>query len=331
MFVLSIKFAGADSIFQARRARQLGKELNRFRYTVEHHLKHSPRLRAVFVVPLWFARKIREWRSARLLQHYSKVVKGGDVIIGPTNFPGKFKVSATSDLATRVIQEGVFEPELTLLLDRFSNIAGDIANIGANIGLYSVFFAKRFPNIRKVFAIEPNPEAIALLQWNVASNDVGSCVEILQTCIGEKSGQVEFAYIPGKSEYSSIGHITHRAVDGLDQQHTTVDVQPLSEALTAQNSNLSLIFIDAEGAEFLILKGAEEVIRRESPLLIFECEDELLQSFDHSSQMVDSYIAGLGYEVRDATAPGQRPIHPFAGVIVAVPTGRQDLLDILAG
>ena len=66
-----------------------------------------------------------------------------------------------------------------------------------------------------------------------------------------------------------------------------------------------------------------------SPLLIFECEDDLLKSFNHSSKMLESYIAALGYEVRDASAPGRRPIHPFSGVIIAVPTKRKDWLDIL--
>ena len=44
-----------------------------------------------------------------MMRYYNQVVFGGHLILGPTNFPGKFKVDATSDLAKRVIKDGAFE------------------------------------------------------------------------------------------------------------------------------------------------------------------------------------------------------------------------------
>ena len=142
--------------------------MNLIRYHLQHYAINSQLLRLFLFIPLWIAKKLRNRREKRLLRYYDQVVYGGNLIIDPSNFPGKFKVSATSDLAKRVIRDSTFEPELTALLARFSDIGGVVVNIGANIGFYSVFFAKQFPNIRKVVAIEPNPEAVDLLKWNIA-------------------------------------------------------------------------------------------------------------------------------------------------------------------
>jgi len=262
---------------------------------------------------------------------YDQVVRGGHLIIGPTNFPGEFKVDATSDLAKRVLRDGTFEPELTALLSLFTDTRGDVVNIGANVGFYAIFFARCFAKARRVVAIEPNPEAFELLQWNINTNGVSDRVECVRACIGEVPGQAEFAFVPGKSEYSSIGRITHAGARGLVQQHVTVDVLPLTSVASGRALEPEIIFIDTEGAELLVLRGAKDLVMKFRPLLIFECEDELLRKFDHSSKMLHSYVDGLGYEVRNALAPKLGLVHPFVGVAVGIPKDRRELLSIVQG
>jgi len=262
------------------------------------------------------------------MQHYNHTVVGGHLIVAPINFPGRFKVDATSDLAKRVISTGSFEPEITELLKHFSNVCGDVVNIGANIGFYTIFFASQYSNARKVIAIEPNPEALSLLQWNIEANQQSSRVDTIQVGIGDVAGTMELAFVPGKSEYSSLRKIVHQAVEGLIQQKVLVDVMPLGQAVGNSNFDPSLIFIDTEGAELLVLKGAKSVLEEFSPLLIFECEDVLLQKFGHSSEMLEAYVRSLGYEVRDASEPCLKLLHPFTGVAVAIPKNSKDWLDI---
>ena len=142
-------------------------------------------------IPMWVRRKLNRVRWLTRMKYYEKVVESGQLVIAPENFPGRFIVSATSDLAKRVITFGSFEPELTSLLDHFSDIDGDIVNIGANVGFYSVFFARTFPNAHKVIAIEPNPEAFEMLKANIALNGFGGLIEPLQVCVGEGTGQID--------------------------------------------------------------------------------------------------------------------------------------------
>jgi Methyltransferase FkbM domain len=57
---------------------------------------------------------------------------------------------------------------------------------------------------------------------------------------------------------------------------------------------VSLLKIDVEGAELEIFKGAERILREQSPLLVFECEDRHLEA--GSVQDVFSYLKSLGYK-----------------------------------
>lgn len=262
------------------------------------------------------------------MRHYEDVVESGQLVIAPKNFPGRFNVSARSDLAKRVITFGDFEPELTSLLEHFSDMHGYVVNIGANVGFYTVYFAKEYPNVHTVIAIEPNPEAFEMLGANVLLNEVGSKVELLQVCVGATVGQMEFAYIPGKSEYSSMGKITHHAVQGAKQLSMTVDVLPLGEAIAGISSAPKLIFIDTEGAELLVLMGAEEILMNASPVLIFECEDALLAEFGHSSEQLESYLTNMGYEVRNAADVTLGLTHPFAGVAIALQADKNEYSNI---
>lgn len=296
---------------------------------LQRQIKYNRFLRLLLFLPLWIRRVVLKKRSLGLIQNYNRTVVGGHLIVTPTNFPGRFKVDATSDLAKRVITTGSFEPELTKLLKCFSDVDGDVVNIGANIGFYAIFFATQYSKARKVIAIEPNPEAFSLLQWNVEANHVASRVDTLRVGISDMGGVVELAVVPGKSEYSSLRRIVHPAVEGLTQQKVLVDVMPLEQAVANMEFDPTLIFIDTEGAELLVLKGAKSVLERFAPLLVFECEDALLQKFNHSSEMLDVYIENLGYDVRDASDPSLGLHHPFTGVAVAIPKNNKHKVDIL--
>ena len=60
------------------------------------------------------------------------------------------------------------------------------------------------------------------------------------------------------------------------------------------DKRVSLLKIDVEGAELEIFKGAERILREQSPLLVFECEDRHLEA--GSVQDVFSYLKSLGYK-----------------------------------
>jgi hypothetical protein len=61
-----------------------------------------------------------------------------------------------------------------------------------------------------------------------------------------------------------------------------------------RDQRVSLLKIDVEGAELEVFKGAERILREQSPLLVFECENRHLEA--GSVQDVFSYLTSFGYE-----------------------------------
>jgi SAM-dependent methyltransferase len=84
-----------------------------------------------------------------------------------------------------------YEPEEMRIMDLLSVGTRNILDIGANIGLYSIRFAKLIPNAR-VFSFEPMPASFAYLQRNIASNSVGDRITSFNYGLSKANGAVEF-------------------------------------------------------------------------------------------------------------------------------------------
>jgi FkbM family methyltransferase len=301
---------------------------------LKQYLKHNSLFRSVFSIPLAIRSK---FLNSSLTTHgkrdrlYQKVVAGGQLVLSPANIGGRFRISAVSHLAKRVLTTGEFEPELTKVLLRLTSLNGDVINIGANVGFYSVFFAQKFPGVRKVYAIEPNPEAFSNLVWNIAQNNCVDRVEPIQICIGDTNGDIDFSIIPDMPEYSSIGGVIHPAAKDYKQQSIKVRISSLKDAISSTEVNPQLIFVDTEGAELLVFRGAENILKEKCPLLIFECEDRLLRKFGHTSAMLEDYLSSIGYTVRNAFDPRLSLQHPFQGEAVAFPSAKMEWVKRLQG
>lgn len=297
--------------------------------TLSQYLKHSRWFRALSWLPLLIRRRIRE-RGNTATEIYCRVVVGGQVILSPQNMGGRFRMSAVSDLAKWVITTGVFEPEKTGVLERIATLKGDIINVGANVGLYAVFFARKFENVRRIYAIEPNPEAYVDLEWNIQANGFEGRIRAIQMCISDTSGDVSFSRVPGMPEYSSIGRIAHAAVGGREQEVVRVPAAPLDDVFRDETIDPVLVFIDVEGAELLVLKGAERILKERGPIIMFECDDSLMSKFCHSSKLLEEYLSSIGFVVRNAFAPRLPLVHPFVGEAVAFPRNKLEWVQWLS-
>jgi FkbM family methyltransferase len=301
------------------------------RIILKQFLKHNRLFRKIFAWPLTARSRWINRRASACAALYRQTIAGGEVIVCPANIPGKFVVPARSDLAVRIITRGCYEPEVTERLRRLTFLAGDIVNIGANVGLHAVFLARQCSNATKIYAVEPNPEAYGYLTRNVSLNGMQERITAIQACIGATAGEMDFALIPGMPEYSSLGGIVHSCVRGRPQTTIRVPVSPLHVAIGDPGFEPSLLLVDAEGAELLVFQGASPLLTRHRPLLVFECSDPLLQKFGHSSKRVVEFLQSHDYAVRDAAAPRLALQHPFDDEAIAVPRENLDrLLRLIA-
>lgn len=129
-------------------------------------------------------------------------------------------------------------------------------DIGANIGNHSLYFSDHF---RQVLSFEPNPRTYKLLQLNVELAANVTCfnegisnanTEVLLETFGTNSGR---SAITGK-DTGNARSIRVKTLDSLIDEAETV----------------RLIKIDVEGHEEKALIGAEQTIRRNRPIILFE-------------------------------------------------------------
>ncbi len=233
---------------------------------------------------------------AEFESNYHKVVRGGEIILFVDNFKSEFFIDPRSHLALRVINTGGYESNTVSLIQRFWQ-GGSIVNVGANIGFWAVALPKLLNNVDKVIAIEPNPSAFNFLKKNITHNNLDDSVYPVQALISSDRSDATLEIVPGLSEYSSIDSIVHPAVAHLPKERIVVKSLPLDEveAVSAHTQNFKLLFVDVEGAEYLVFQGSKKFIMNNRPVVIFECSDKMLAAFDSSVAQIVNFWEDCKY------------------------------------
>jgi FkbM family methyltransferase len=131
---------------------------------------------------------------------------------------------------------------------------GIFADVGAHIGSVSAAVLRRRPAAR-VIAFEAIPAKAARLKRRLPSIDVHCCA------VAEKAGRAKFFIDTVQSGCSSL-------LGAENADEIEVELQPLDDLLPSEG--VSIIKIDVEGAELGVLLGADAVVSRSRPVIVFE-------------------------------------------------------------
>lgn len=165
-------------------------------------------------------------------------------------------------------------------------------DIGANIGNHSIFFARYFD---RVFAFEPNPITADILAVNAAHFAPFENVEVFKFGLSNTPGVVGMRTSGSNSGAASIGK-TRSAPADLDQVgggRIHVRVECLDEISKEWDFEIGLIKIDVEGHELQALEGAQNLIEKNQPVILFE--QQAAEIIDGSSEVIE-FLRRLGYE-----------------------------------
>ena len=140
-----------------------------------------------------------------------------------------------------------------------------ILDLGANIGLATIYFARRYPNA-SIAAVEPMPENLRLLRKNVALNRVPATV--IAGAADVADGRVIMD--TGHKDYG------HRVLDdGGTPKGTVVEVAAFSIPTLLGRlgwDRIGLLKIDIEGHEKALLAQCDDWIGRVETMCI-ECHE----------------------------------------------------------
>jgi FkbM family methyltransferase len=141
-----------------------------------------------------------------------------------------------------------------------------VCDIGAHKGTY-LFWLSRWVRHGRVVAFEPQPSLADYLRKLIARMHVTN-VTLEQKGVSSFTGQQTFFIpapnSPGASLVQSVG-------SSETGQHLTIDVVALDDYFAA-NEKISLIKIDAEGAELAIFEGATRLLKEQRPVLVLNAK-----------------------------------------------------------
>lgn len=133
-----------------------------------------------------------------------------------------------------------------------------ILDIGANIGVTSVWLTKKFP-AAKIYSFEPLPENFSILLKNISSYPN---ITALNYGLGDKDGQFEFyenednANKGGGSIYKLNSDESKHGTSKNYRDPVKINIREASSALNENNiDHIDILKIDTEGAEFDILSS----------------------------------------------------------------------------
>lgn len=171
-----------------------------------------------------------------------------------------------------------------------------VFDVGANVGWWTVPLARHLaPGGGRVIAFEPVPANRARLDWAVQANAVQGSVQIVPVALGDKPGELGMWL---KSEETGAGSGTAALVTGSGPTHLRVPVVTLDQWAAEQGVvRCDLMKLDIEGAELMMLRGAEQFVAATRPLIFGEFEAYWLSTFDSTFLDVAAWATRMNYRV----------------------------------
>ncbi|WP_229714007.1 FkbM family methyltransferase, partial [Streptomyces fuscichromogenes] len=196
-----------------------------------------------------------------------------------------------------------------------------VVDVGANIGMFSLFAGLTYPGAR-VYAFEPIPPVFASLQRNVAL--YGLHARVFDYGLGAVAGEETFTFYRHNTVISSSRttdeqahdmvraylHNQQRGADGdgsvfdsgvmdelldarLDSEQFTCRLRTLSEVIREEGiERIDLLKIDVENAEYDVLRGIDQSDWARIRQIVLEVHDA-----DGRLETVRALLQDLGYKV----------------------------------
>ncbi|MBI1243339.1 MAG: FkbM family methyltransferase [Nostoc sp. RI_552] len=167
-----------------------------------------------------------------------------------------------------------YESEVFKWLKQHTSEYNIIIEIGANIGIFSLFFWKAFlhynKNANNIFVFEPSRKAYLRLLKNLEINQANS-IQTYNCAVSDITGFIDF--------FEPQGHLTNGSLNKefaglfsnqvLCSKAMVVNANYLNNLVNSSQDHV-LMKIDVEGSEFEVLSGMKNFILACKPTIIIE-------------------------------------------------------------
>jgi FkbM family methyltransferase len=160
---------------------------------------------------------------------------------------------------------------------------------GAHYGSYTLALARIVGGDGLVLAWEPARHACVVLEANLALNHLAN-VRLIRAALGAEPGMATLQ-LHGDPSRSSLGSRRSGTVASEE-----VAVCRMDDSVREHTDRpVSFIKLDVEGAEPLALGGAQQILERDRPTLLFEFQPAAVRRLGLDPMRMWRTLAGLGY------------------------------------
>jgi len=167
-----------------------------------------------------------------------------------------------------------------------------IVDLGANIGFWTLVFAKMVGDEGHVFAFEPGPANFGILKKNVEINHFQN-VTLIQKAVSNKSGKTKLFL-----SYESNDHRIYNPND--NRQSVEIEMISLDEYFKNYDRKIDFIKCNIQGSDHVALLGMHEILKKSKSIkLVMELYPELLEGLNSSTEKFLNTLQEEGFTVYD--------------------------------
>lgn len=218
-----------------------------------------------------------------------------------------YPLDSVQHVSRLIKQYGMFEVEESFLvfnllqrLQQTKTAPVKLANIGANLGWYSLITVKGLPQL-KVDAFEPTPETVEMFKHSIELNDLQDQITVYPYALSNEQGTSQFfvdsenagsnSLMEASGEQHHIGKVIEITTDTMDHLYLP---QP-------REAWPDVIVMDVEGHEQKVLDGAQQMLNQEvdgqkwQPIIVTEFTPSLMRLRGECTYYKD-FVEKRGYQ-----------------------------------
>ena len=221
-------------------------------------------------------------------------------LVVQTKYDNDIKIILSLDewLQQQIYFLGTYEVKQTFFFKNYIKENSVFYDVGANVGYYTLLAAKRLGKDGFVYAFEPDSNNRKKLQANIELNKFKNVIIVPNIVSSENDGTLKL-YISDKKNRGMSSTEKPDNFSGITENIKTISIDEFSKKVKYPD----LIKIDVEGAEYSVLKGMKEIMKKKKPDILIEVKDETLYNQNVSRKMLAELIRKMEYsfyEIGDA-------------------------------
>lgn len=199
-------------------------------------------------------------------------------------------------------------------LDRTLQPGDVFLDVGANVGIYTLYGAQRVGANGHVFAVEPHLRNAVALMENLRINDFGRRVSLLTTALAENTRAATFDYLEWRtgSSHSQLANDGDAPPDAIQAAAKASGISELKiaqsvDSLIAQGAirTPDVVKIDVDGIELSILAGMRGMLTSAA-----KPKSVQVECAPHDGEQIERVMRECGYRLveRHATMAGNKQL-----------------------